>query len=456
MNFLKSHKTVLLFVLLILFSCGVKDPGNVKRPESTVVHPDWSYNKTVYEVNIRQFSESGTFKAIEQRLPGLKELGVGIVWLMPVHPIGEKSRKGSLGSYYSLRDYYKVNPEFGTDDDFKSLVNKIHELGMYVIIDWVANHTAWDNSLVDEHPDWFTRDENNNLVSPVPDWSDVVDLNYENRELWNYMTDAMRFWVMEYDIDGFRCDAAEWVPLEFWEQARAELEKIRPVFMLAEGENPDLQFAAFDMTYSWGIHHAMNKIAKGEDNAGIVNEYLKRESREYPENAFRMRFTSNHDENSCNGTVFERLGEGAKSFAVLSATIPGKPLLYSGQETGMDKRLEFFEKDPIEWKESDFRPFYTKLYNLYQQNPALYAGKYSKIKTDEDKSVYIFVREQDQNKMLVVLNLSDQRIKVNVKSDLLTDFYRELFSDVRVEYVSPHQFDLEPWAYRIFVKEQRD
>ena len=444
-------KKTLLALLLIVLILGCE---RTLRPVSTVVHPSWSIDKTIYEANIRQFSEEGTFNAFKERLPELKELGVGIIWLMPVHPIGEVNRKGTLGSYYSVKDYLGINPEFGTMDDFKALVQAIHDQGMYVILDWVANHTAWDNPLVEQHPDWFTRDSLGNLVPPVPDWSDVVDLNYDNRELWRYMTDALKFWIEECDIDGYRCDVAEMVPIEFWEQAVAELNQIKPVFMLAEGEAAFLHQRAFNMSYSWRLFHAMNRIARGKAKAPLIDSLLMQEQRDYPPNALRMRFTSNHDENSWNGTVFERLGEAAKTMAVLTATIPGKPLLYSGQEAGLNKRLDFFEKDPIGWQESTFRLFYSKLFNLYQNNTALHKGSMEKISTAADDDVYFFLREFGGDKVLVVLNLSPQRRQVTVNSGHLQENYRELFSNISVLYDKEHIFDLEPWAYRVYVKEK--
>lgn len=443
-------KNTLLALLLIVLILGCE---RTLRPVSTVVYPSWSIDKTIYEANIRQFSEEGTFNAFKERLPELKELGVGIIWLMPVHPIGEVNRKGTLGSYYSVKDYLGINPEFGTMDDFKALVQAIHDQGMYVILDWVANHTAWDNPLVEQHPDWFTRDSLGNLVPPVPDWSDVVDLNYDNRELWRYMTDALKFWIEECDIDGYRCDVAEMVPIGFWEQAVAELNQIKPVFMLAEGEAAFLHQRAFNMTYSWRLFQAMNRIAQGKAKALLIDSLLMQEQRDYPPNALRMRFTSNHDENSWNGTVFERLGEAAKTMAVLTATIPGKPLLYSGQEAGMNKRLDFFEKDAIEWQESTFRLFYSKLFNLYQKNPALHRGKMEKITTDRDDSIYAFVRIFRDDKILVLLNCSDQRQQVEINSPHFKENYRELFSNILVRYETTHTFDLEPWAYRVYVQE---
>ncbi len=442
------HKAffALLMILLILVACGNND-----QPQRQVKHPDWITNKTIYELNIRQFSQSGTFKAVTLRMAAIKELGAGIVWLMPIHPIGEKNRKGTLGSYYSVKDYLDVNPEFGAKEDFRALVGRAHEMGLYVILDWVANHCAWDNPLIEEHPDWFTRDSLGNMVPPVADWSDVVDFNYNNPDMRAYMLEALKYWVREFDIDGYRCDVAEMVPLDFWEQVRIELDKIKPVFMLAEGSDPALHRKAFDMTYDWKTHKAMNDIARGRKNAAVIDSLLRAEQELYPENAFRMRFTSNHDENSWQGTVFERLGDGAKTFAALSATIPGKPLLYSGQETGMQKRLDFFEKDPIEWRVNSFRKFYQRLFNQYQKNPALHKGSYRYLSTDNDQAVYAFIRRHEDHKVFALYNLSGDPQRIKIESSHIKGDYRELFSGVSVAYGAEHIFDLEPWGYRIYI-----
>jgi len=441
-------KKFFLIVILFLLACGQK-----KELLPGVSHPDWSRGKVVYELNVRQFSTTGTFKAVQQRLMSIKDLGVGIIWLMPVQPIGEKNRKGTLGSYYSVKDYLKINPEFGTMDDFKKLVKRIHELGMHVIIDWVANHTAWDNPLTKTHPDWYVRDSLGNFLPPVKGWHDVIDLNYENKELWDYMISAMKFWVKEADVDGFRCDVAEMVPAAFWEKARRELNALKPVFMLAEGEKPYLHNKAFDMTYSWNIYHAMNKIAAGQKSARYLDTLLWRENQEYPAGAMRMRFTSNHDENSWNGTVFERYDGGAQTFAVLCATLPGVPMIYSGQEAGMDKRLKFFERDPIEWRINNYRRFYRRLLSLYPANPALNKGGMEKISTDKDDYVYAFSRMSDSKEIVVILNLSGKEQRASVESSAIDGKMLDYFTGHRVDYDGEHIFVLKPWEYHIYLKD---
>ena len=430
------------------------EPLEFPRAELVPVrHPEWSRNASIYEVNVRQYSPGGTFAEFEEHLPRLKEMGVGILWFMPIHPIGEKNRKGTLGSYYSVKDYYGVNPEFGAMEEFKQLVDKIHGMGMYVIIDWVANHAAWDNPLTEEHPDWFIRDIHGNLVPPVDDWSDVVDLNYGNPELWYYMIDAMRFWVEEVDIDGFRCDVAGMVPLDFWNVARARLDEVKPVFILAEWEAPEAHEYAFDMTYSWGLYHLMNRIAKGLLPASAVGIYLERDREIYSPDAYRMLFTSNHDENSWNGTVFERMGRVAPGLAVLSAALDGMPLVYSGQEAGLDKRLEFFEKDEIDWRQHEMGRLYETLLNLKKHNRALWngiaGGRAQWVHTADDKAAFAFVRQQSGDRVFVVLNLTGEAKVVSFSGDSHYGTYKDVFSDEPVSVGAETQMNLDPWGFRV-------
>ncbi|MBN1422957.1 alpha-glucosidase C-terminal domain-containing protein [Candidatus Fermentibacteria bacterium] len=417
--------------------------------------PGWSRNLAIYEVNLRQFTPGGTFREFEAHLPRLRDLGVGIIWLMPLHPIGEQNRKGSLGSYYSVRDYLAVNPEHGTMDEFKHLVRAIHDHGMYVIIDWVANHTAWDNPLARKHPEWFTRDAQGRFVPPVADWSDVIDLDYGVPEVWDYMIDALRFWVRETGIDGFRCDVAGMVPTEFWMRARPALDAIKPVFMLAEWDTPQMH-PWFDMTYDWELHRTFNSIARGKKNAKTIAAHVMRDRRRYPRGAYRMQFTSNHDENSWNGTEFERLGEGAAAFAVLASTLPDMPLIYTGQEAGLDRRLKFFEKDTIEWSEHPMADVYRTLLLLKRDNPALYNGEaggdFVPVKTDRDKSVVAFVRRKDPHGVFVVANLSSKPCTVCPKGKAFQGDYRDAFSGSRVTLDRKATLDLGPWEFRVFTR----
>jgi glycosidase len=444
-----QRKRIFSFLLLLILSFSFI------YPQSVVKHPEWSYNKSIYEVNVRQYSPQGTFKEFEKHLPRLKNMGAGILWLMPINPIGEKNRKGTLGSYYAVKDYKAVNPEYGTIDDFKSLVNAAHKLGMYVIIDWVANHTSWDNKLASEHPDWFTKDSLGNFVPPVADWADVIDLNYDNKQLREYMIGALEFWIKECNIDGYRCDVAGMVPPDFWVEARTRLNKIKPVFMLAEAEEPDIH-RAFDMTYSWNQHNVMNGIASGKKNVTDLVNLLNEEKAKYPSTAFRMRFTSNHDENSWNGTEFERLGDAVETFAVLTAVIPGMPLVYSGQEAGYNKRLEFFERDPIVWNDtSRYGKVYKAIFNYKLKSKALQSGekgsKLQLLSSPDDKNIFAFIRESGSEKVICVFNLSKESRNTSLNSRLIKGKYKNLFTGEKVTLNQVTSFELKPWEYKVFV-----
>jgi cyclomaltodextrinase / maltogenic alpha-amylase / neopullulanase len=443
---MKLKYSLLIIVLLFINS-------SAQENHKVYTHPSWSYNQSIYEANIRQFSEEGTFNKFREYVPELKEMGIGIIWLMPVNPIGEKNRKGTLGSYYSIKDYLDVNPEFGTKEDFKNLVDEIHRNGMYVIIDWVANHSSWDNDLTEKHPEWYTKDSAGNFVPPVADWSDVIDLNYDNQGLREYMTDALLYWVKEFDIDGYRCDVAEMVPLDFWINARKELEKIKPVFMLAEGEKADLH-EAFDMTYSWEIYNIMKDIFKNKKTAADLYLYLTEEKIKYPEDAFRMRFITNHDENSWNGTDYELFGEGVEAFSALSITIPGMPLIYSGQEAGLDKRLEFFEKDPIRWKEHRLREVYSNLLNMKKNNSVLYngikGGDFLSLEITGEDKIFSFMRKNDKEKLFAIFNLSGKETSVKISNEYLKGFYKNP-DGTRVTLENTSEFNLAPWEYRVLL-----
>ena len=446
---------LIIFSVLLQTSCSSQKKKVKEQTATKLTHPEWSKNSNIYEVNVRQFTPEGTLKAFEKHLPRLKQMGVDIIWLMPIQPIGVKNRKGGLGSYYSIKDYMAVNPEFGTMDDFKVLVKKAHKLGMYVILDWVANHSAWDNKMIEEHPEWYTKDSAGNFVSPY-DWTDVADLNYENNELQKYMIDAMKFWVLETNIDGYRCDVAGMVPVDFWNEARLELDQIKPVFMLAEAEEPPHHEKAFDMSYTWNLHHIMNDVAKGEKNANDIYQYFIENDSLFSEDAYRMNFTSNHDENSWNGTEYERMGDGALTFAAFSATIPGMPLIYSGQESAFNRRLEFFEKDQIDWDKFQLNDFYKKLLTLKKNNKALwngnYGGKMIRIPTSNDEAVFAFTREKDGNKIFAIFNFTNEIQNIALSGDSYHGNYFDIFSGERNSFSVNEEITLKPWGYFVFEK----
>ncbi|MBN2615901.1 MAG: alpha-glucosidase C-terminal domain-containing protein [Bacteroidales bacterium] len=422
---------------------------------SMVKHPDWSIKANIYEVNIRQFSPEGTFDAFAKHLPALKKMGVKILWLMPVNPIGKKNRKGPLGSYYSVQNYEKVNPNFGTLEDLKELVKEAHKMGMHVILDWVANHTSWDNPWATEHPDWYKRDKKGNFVSPF-DWTDVIQLNYDNQDLRKAMIHAMEYWVKNADIDGFRCDVAGMVPVSFWDEARASLDKIKPVFMLAEDEdNTALMKKAFDMNYAWKMLHVMNEVAKGKQNAADVWNYFGWEDETFGPGVYRMYFTSNHDENSWNGTAFDRLGKAFKMFTVFDYTVPGMPLIYNGEEAGSNKALKFFEKDTINWSKDTYVDFYTRLNELKKDNHALWngleGGKLIPL-SKENKNVFAFYRKKRSNQVVVVLNMSDTEQVLNWNNVDIMGHYKNAFTGEKTELHGEGTFHLKPWDYIVLIK----
>lgn len=462
-----SPVQILIIILMVgnlcLISCNSGKQSEMKETMSPlagyseVENQEWVKNAVIYEVNIRQYTPEGTFKAFSGHLPRLKSLGVDILWLMPIHPIGQMNRKGELGSYYSVRDYMRINPEFGDMNDFKALVKQIHETGMYVIMDWVPNHSSWDNVLTLEHPDYYKTNEDGNFASPF-DWTDVIQLDYNNKDLRAYMIDAMKFWLTETDIDGFRCDVAHMVPVDFWEEARPQLEQVKPVFMLAESDQPELNRKAFDMTYGWPFHHLMNEIGAGKKSANAISSHFAKVDSVYPAGSIIMQFTSNHDENSWNGTEYERLDGGAKTFAVLAATVPGMLLVYSGQEAGMDKRLKFFEKDTIPWKESEMTDFYKDLIALKKRNEAIWNGKYgaplTRITSTDNKSVYAFIREKENNRVFVILNLTGNPVNITLKGSSYKGVYNDIFSGDRVKFRKGENLTLPPWDYQIYELEE--
>lgn len=398
----------LLSLLLAVLSaaCGT-------TPAEEPVHPAWSYNAVVYEMNVRQYTPAGTFEAAARELPRLQRLGVDIVWLMPVYPIGVLERKGTLGSYYAISDYCAVNPEFGTLADFDRFVAEAHRLGMRVILDWVANHTSPDARWITERPaDWYVRDSLGRTIVQY-DWTDIAKLNYANADMRQEMERSMRFWL-DRGIDGFRCDMACEVPIDFWRTTLPALRRDYPqIYLLAEGEDPALHTEAFDATYSWELHHLMNAVARGEKGVSDLRAYLDKDAATTPREAFRLMFTSNHDENSWAGTEFERMGDAARVMALLTFTLPkGQPLVYTGQEIGYDHRFAFFEKDPVPaWVENDWSTFYRQLIRLRHEHPVLSAGERgAEARYPDDgvlpEGVFGFSRGEGADEVIVLANLS--------------------------------------------------
>ncbi|MBA7538847.1 Alpha-amylase 2 [subsurface metagenome] len=420
-------------------------------------HTEWSYNLGIYEVNVRQYTAQGTFRAFESHLPRLKEMDAGILWLMPIHPIGEVNRIGSMGSYYSVKDYLDVNPEFGTMTDFLHLVDAIHEQGMFVIIDWVANHTSWDNPLTINNPGYYSKDEYGNFIPPPgTNWSDVIDLDYSNSSLRSYMMNQMKYWITETGIDGFRCDAVDYVPMDFWSSTTEFLREVNPgIFMLAEGDKAAYHTAGFDMTYAWALHGfnsgILRAIYEGTKTANDLATYLQNDFISYPATAYRMYFTSNHDENSWNGTVFEQFGESAEAFAVLTHTLHGMPMIYSGQEAGLNKRLAFFERDPIVWNEHPFNDLYTTLLHLKKENKALWngdaGGRAQRIATGISEAIYAFMREKEGDKLMAVFNLTGDEQAFSLNGNSYAGSYTNVFTAADVSLNADHELTLGAWEY---------
>ncbi len=437
----------ILMILSILPGCAPsKDKVSV---------PKWSDNATIYEVNIRQYTEEGTFKAFEEHLPRLKEMGVKILWFMPIYPISSTKRLGSLGSYYAIADYQEINPEFGTKEDFEHLVKACHEMGFKVILDWVANHTGWDNAWISENPDWYTKNAQGEIIYPET-WEDVADLNFDNEKLQKAMIKAMTYWVKEFDVDGYRCDYAGGVPLEFWEKARTKLERIKPVYMLAEDDKSlALMKYAFNSNYGWSLYHDLNSIAKGTKKADSLTSYFKNDVKNYPEGTYPLNFIDNHDENSWNGTVEERMGVAQQAMLALIFTAPGMPLLYSGQEVNLDHRLEFFDKDEIIWEDFQNEELLTKLIHLKLEHPALWngnAGGEITFLESSSERVLVYERQKDEDRIVVLLNLSDKAADVTFKLESEFEGIELMTAESISMSAGENEMSLEPWEYVVISK----
>ncbi len=446
----------------IWFACrNAASERKTSRPavKDKIATPEWVRNSVIYELNVRQFSPEGNFEGVMPHIARLKALGVDIVWLMPIHPIGKKNRKEPMGSYYAVSDFKGVNPEFGDFSQFKALVDSIHALEMKVIIDWVPNHTARDHPWTVANPGYYTY-SGDSIATPFDqegkptDWWDVAELNYDNHKMRAEMVDAMQFWLREAHIDGFRCDMAGGVPNDFWLQLRPELEKVKkPIFLLAESENPGILDQCFEANYGWKLHHLMEDIAKNGRSVSAIDSLIALRNQQLPERCFQMNFTSNHDENSWHGTEFEKFGDGADAFAVLSFTFDGMPLIYNGQESVLDKRLKFFERDPIDWKNYERTGFYQQLTELKRRNRALdvppYGGPIQRIKTDKDDVVYAFMRQKGKYKVIVVLNFSHNPVDVTLQGETFIGEYTNIFANSTTPLTENQHLTLKPWDFLV-------
>lgn len=462
----KFHLVVALSSLFLATACRDNRRNQVEKPTSDTTYkaappaPDWAKFATIYEINTGQFSHQGNFKGIEAQLPRLKEMGVDVIWLMPIYPISRKDKQGTLGNPYAVADYESINSDYGTLSEFKSLVNRTHALGMRVVLDWVASHTGTDHTWMINHPDWYSK-KDGKLIHPTDakigkptGWDNVVKLDYDNPAVRQAMIDAMQYWVRETNIDGFRCTAAGYVPNTFWSELRPKLDKIKPMFMLAEWEDDPTQFKhGFNMNYSWSLYHMMKNVAKGVATADKIDSVCSANQQRFPAWYYQMLFTQNHNENANDGTLTEVFGPGADAFVVLSSTLQGMPLVYNGMESNLSRRLNLFNKDSIAWGNYAKSDFYKTLLTLKHRNRALWngkdGGKFEKISTDHDDKIYAFHRQRDNDRVVVILNLSNRNQTVRLNGDVYVGMYTEVFSHQPVDLRSDMLVSLRPWEYRV-------
>jgi len=478
-----KNLNLFLIIALLFLSCKTEKKEVIKTPEPQIkeiaaVSSDMMENAVIYEANIRQYSKEGSFDAFTKDIPQLKQLGVKVIWLMPIFPISETKRKATgdkfasdiedpeerkkyLGSYYAVSDFTKINPEFGTIEDFRELVKTAHANDIYVILDWVPNHTGWDHTWLKTNPDFYTKNAKGEITDPLNEdgipvgWADVADLNYDNKELRKAMIKDMQYWLTKENVDGFRCDVAGSVPTDFWEEAIPQLRATKDIFMLAEAWEPELlKGNLFDMAYGWDTHHRMNHIAKGEETVANWDKRIQQIDSLYENNDILMNFVTNHDENSWNGTIEERMGKGAAAFTALSYITPGMPLIYSGQEYDMKHRLKFFEKDEIPKAKGEMWPLLEKLGALKNTNTALHGGKnaasYTKLQTSKGDQVLAFKREKDGKQVYYIGNLSKEPVITTI--ELAGNFTNHINGDTII-FREGQDVALQPWQYMVLVSE---
>jgi len=478
---------ILLLGLFLITSCNTEKKQH-SQLDSTLqkseevktkiapISPNILEKAVIYEANIRQYSKEGTFAAFTKDIPKIKKLGVKILWVMPIFPISEtkrkatggifastikdkKERKKALGSYYAVSSFTKVNPEFGNIDDFRNLVKTAHKNGIYVILDWVPNHTGWDHEWIKTHPEFYTKGKDGKITYPLKEdgtsigWDDVADLNYDSKGLRAEMYKDMSYWLEKENIDGFRCDVAGMVPQDFWQELIPKLRKKKEIFMLAEAWEPELmKDHLFDMVYAWDFHHLMNGIAKGEKKVTDFDKYIQKIEKQYEKDDILMNFVTNHDENSWNGTVKERMGDASEIMTVLSYMVKGMPLIYSGQEYDLDHRLKFFEKDSFPRIKGKTFNLLTKLGKLKNTNFALNGGKngasFNRIETS-NKNVVAFAREKNGKRITFIGNLSAKKQISNIKTELIATNY---FNDKKYKLKKNNEITLKPWGYFVFIE----
>ena len=461
-----------IFILLLFVSCKSEVKEKVVEQEETTTKEiapmsnDIMETAIIYEANIRQYSPEGSFDEFTKDIPQLKQLGVKVIWLMPIFPISETKRKAFgdkfasdiedpeerkkyLGSYYAVTDFTKINPEFGTIEDFRELMKTAHDNDIYVILDWVPNHTGWDHEWLKTNPEYYTQNDKGEVIHPEgTDWTDVADLNYDNHDMRKEMIEDMSYWVTEEGVDGFRCDVAGSVPVDFWEEAIPQLRAQKELFMLAEAWEPELlKGELFDMAYAWDGHHLLNGLAKGEKTVEDFNAYIDKISSQYEADDILMNFVTNHDENSWNGAIKERMGEASELMTALSYTLKGMPLIYSGLEYDLDHRLKFFEKDSIPKTKGGMWTLLEKLGKIKTTNSALHGGKEAasfNLETTNNKNILKFNRSKNGVKLTFIGNLSNEVQTVNMEGQALDAMTTD-------KIIFTGDFKLKPWEYKILI-----
>ncbi len=457
----RKFRVLLLLLLTFAVASNAQQPAHDYSKDKARPVVDWARDGVIYEVWERAFSPAGDFNGVTARLDELKKTGVTILWLMPVNPIGEKGKKGSIGSPYAIRDYYGINPAYGSADDLKRLVKEAHARDMKVIVDVVFNHSAWDNKLVTEHPEFYHHDAKGNITYPE-DWSDVAWLDYSNPELRRYITDVMKYWIKEYDLDGLRCDVAHMIPVDFWEDARAELEQIKPgLFLLAEAEQPGLMVKAFDSDYAWDVMHAIDDAFQGKKPASVIRETWEKEKARFPQGTLPMRMTDDHDESR----AVVRMGwQGALAAQALVFTMDGIPLVYNGQEvcdSAESGDPALFEKVPIIWGISKRRPecarFYEKMIALRKSNVGLRRGELKWLQNSDEKHVVSFIRGDGFKSIAVFVNTTNVPVTVSVKvdsaiswNDVTPDITDGAHKSKPGKSAPLRRVTLKPWEFKFF------
>ncbi|MBL7813428.1 MAG: alpha-glucosidase C-terminal domain-containing protein [Saprospiraceae bacterium] len=446
------------------------EPHEQKFKEVPLNTPDWVKNAVIYQVNIRQFSPEGTFNAFAEHLERIAALGVDMIWFMPIYPLCDTNKKchpeadtECIGSHYAVYDYFSINPRYGTPEDFRNIVKKIHDLGMKVILDFVPNHTGWDSRWMLRHPEWFKKDKAGNIISPIKKengeswgWDDVAQLDYSNMRMRENVIQAHEFWMREFNVDGFREDVAGEVPTFFWKELRHRLEKIRPVYMLSEDEVEGQEHfnVCFNTNYAWQASIVMKDIAKGEKPASALYEWTETVKQKFGTRGWQMNYTQNHDENTWNGTEKELFGVGADCYTALTFVMEGMPMIYNGQEASLDKRLWFFNKDEIDWSDLSRAAFFKTLIDLKHRNKALWNGQnggvLQKLSTDKsDDKIYAFFRQKEEYQCIAIFNLSDKKVNDILRGGIAAGTYKNVFTGETKNIAAATTLSLEPYDYLI-------